>query len=89
MDSQGGTDTHALKRFAEQSNVGAPPRHALPTVPRQRVVEDEHKGLPAAVFKSAGNLVGAGGNGHLTGLVVVMALIALGAAASAVRRRAT
>lgn len=89
VDSQGGGDTHALKKFAEQSNFGAPPRHALPTVPRQRVVDDDRKGLPAAVFRSAGTLVGAGGNGHVTGLVVIMALIALGAAASALRRRTT
>jgi hypothetical protein len=86
--TQGGTDTHDLRKISEESNFGAPPRHALPIVPRQQVVDDERKGLPSAVFKSAGNLVG-GEDGHITGLVVVMGLIAVGAAGLAVRRRAT
>ena len=86
VEIRGGTDTHDLKKISEQSNFGAPPRHALPTVPRQRVIDDQKKGLPAAVFKSAGTLVG-GEDGHLTGLVVVMVLIALGAGAAAFARR--
>ncbi len=89
VEIQGGTDTHTLRKLAEESNFGAPPRHALPVVPRQVVVDNDQHGLPSAVFMSAGNLVGANGNSHLTGLVVIMGLIALGAAASALRRRTT
>jgi hypothetical protein len=90
VEAQGGSDTHTLKKIAEQSNFAAPVRHALPRPvikPRQQVTENQPKSLPHAVFADAGNVVTAGESGHVVGLVVVAGLLALAAGAAAVGRR--
>jgi hypothetical protein len=85
--SEGGSDAPALKRFAEESEFGAPPT-SLPSIrPRQRVTEPD-QGAPAALFSGAGKLVVDGQSGRVVALVVVMAVLTAGAVGLAVRRRA-
>jgi hypothetical protein len=81
--TEGGSDAPALERVATEENLGAPQR-PLPQV-RGRVVEE--KGVPSAAFSGVGNLLTDGRNGHLVGLAVVLGVLALGAAAAALRRR--
>jgi hypothetical protein len=81
--SKGGADARVLKRIATESNLGAPQKK-LRSVPRARVAEE--KSVPGAVLNGAGTLVTDGKNGHLIGLAVVMALLAVAAGAGALRR---
>jgi hypothetical protein len=86
VTAEGGSDAPVLERVATEENLGAPqlPLPHLPQV-RGRVVDE--RGVPGAVFSGAGKLITDGRNGHLIGLAVVLALLALGAAAAGLLRR--
>jgi hypothetical protein len=93
VEAQGGSDTHTLKKLAEESNFAAPVKHALPAIPRpvikprQQVTENQPKSLPHAVFADACDVVAAGSSGHVVGLVVVLGLLVAAAAGGAAGRR--
>lgn len=100
IEEQGGTDAPTLVRIATRSELGAPNR-PLPKLPQvgldkrtpgaqsgvtQQRPERKHA-VPRALAASTGSFVSGSGGGHLLGLVVVLALIAL-AGLAASRRRA-